>query len=73
MRAVVVTMVVIALWIEAPRTSADATDYGKMSKAQMVHRLGLPLAVVISCFDFMKQFPEFAALAPASGGSASFR
>jgi hypothetical protein len=27
-----------------------------------------PLAAVKSTFDFMKQFPEFAALAAASGG-----
>jgi hypothetical protein len=32
-----------------------------------------PLAVVKSTFDFMKQFPEFATLAPASGGSAPSR
>jgi hypothetical protein len=28
---------------------------------------------VISCFDFMKQFSEFATLAVASGGSAPSR
>jgi hypothetical protein len=32
-----------------------------------------PLAAVKSTFDFMKQFPMFAALAPASGGSALSR
>ena len=42
-----ITVVVIALYLEAPRTSADATDYGKMSKSELVHRLGLPAEIVL--------------------------
>jgi len=33
-------------------------------------RSSQPLAAAKSTFDFMKQFPELATLAPASGGSA---
>jgi hypothetical protein len=36
-------------------------------------RSSQPMAVVKSTFDFMKQFPMFATLAPASGGSALSR
>jgi hypothetical protein len=47
MRAVSITMIIIALWIEGPRVSADATDYAKMSKAQLVHQLGLPAEIML--------------------------
>jgi hypothetical protein len=47
MRAASITMIIIALWIEAPRASADATAYGKMSKAQLVHQLGLPAEIIL--------------------------
>jgi hypothetical protein len=39
----------------------------------LTNRWSQPLAVVISCFDFMKQFSMFATLALASGGSAPSR
>jgi hypothetical protein len=39
----------------------------------LTKRSSQPLAVVKFTFDFMKQFPMFAALAPASGGSALSR
>jgi hypothetical protein len=42
-------------------------------KGDLTNRSSQPLAVVISTFDFMKQSPEFATLAPASGGSAPSR
>jgi hypothetical protein len=47
MRAVFITMIVMALWIEAPSASAGVTDYGKMSKAQLVHQLGLPAEIIL--------------------------
>lgn len=47
MRAAFIMMIVIALWIEAPRGSAGTIDYGKMSKAQLVHRLGLPAEIIL--------------------------
>jgi len=37
------------------------------------NRWSQPLAVVMTTFDFMKQFSMFAALAFASGGSAPSR
>jgi hypothetical protein len=39
----------------------------------LTNRWSQPLAVVMSTFSFMKQFPEFATLAAASGGSAPSR
>jgi len=39
----------------------------------LTNRWSQPLAAVMSTFDFMKQFPVFATLAPASGGSALSR
>jgi hypothetical protein len=36
-------------------------------------RSSQPLAVVINCFDLMKEFPVFATLALPSGGSAPSR
>ncbi len=39
----------------------------------LTNRWSQPLAAVKSTFNFMKQFPEFATLAPASGGSACSR
>ena len=39
----------------------------------LTNRWSQPLAVVMTRFDFMKEFPEFATLAPASGGSALSR
>jgi hypothetical protein len=39
----------------------------------LTNRWSQPLAVVMSTFDFMKQFPEFATLALARGGSAASR
>jgi len=40
---------------------------------RLTNRWSQQLAAVKSTFDFMKQFPMFAALAPASGGSAPSR
>jgi hypothetical protein len=37
---------------------------------RLTNRWSQPLAVVKSTSDFMKQFPVFATLAPATGGSA---
>ncbi|HEY4271007.1 MAG TPA: hypothetical protein VGM65_03310 [Candidatus Udaeobacter sp.] len=45
MRALMITIVLIALWVEAPPTSADAINYMKMSKTQLVDRLGLPTQI----------------------------
>jgi hypothetical protein len=39
----------------------------------LTNRWSQPLAVVISTFDFLKQFSMFATLALASGGSAPSR
>jgi len=44
-----------------------------MSKSGLTNRWSQPLTVVMSEFDFMKQFSMFAALAAASGGSAHSR
>jgi hypothetical protein len=41
--------------------------------SHLTNRWSQPLAVVMSTFNSMKQFPMFAALAPASGGSAPSR
>ena len=41
--------------------------------SHLTNRWSQPLAAVKSTFDFMKQFPMFAALAAASGGSAPSR
>ncbi len=43
------------------------------SRRHLTNRSSQPLAAVKSTFDFMEQFPEFATLAPASGGSAPSR
>ena len=45
MRALIITIVLMALWVEAPPTSADAINYMKMSKTQLVDRLGLPAQI----------------------------
>ena len=45
MRALFVTIVVIMLWMEAPSSSADAINYMKMSKTQLLDRLGLPAQI----------------------------
>ena len=56
-----------------------ATDFGSLLHifhrydTALTNRWSQPLAVVKSIFDFMKQFPVFAALAAASGGSALSR
>ena len=42
-------------------------------EARLTNHWSQPLAVVKSTFDFMKQFPMFATLVPAGGGSASSR
>jgi hypothetical protein len=39
----------------------------------LTSRSSQPLAVVMTAFDFMKQFSMFVALAAASGGSALSR
>jgi hypothetical protein len=39
----------------------------------LTNRWSQPLAVVMTRFDFTKQFPMFAALAAASGGSPPSR
>jgi hypothetical protein len=39
----------------------------------LTNRSSQPLGVIMTRFDFMKQFREFATLAPASGGSAPSR
>jgi len=39
----------------------------------LTNRWSQPLAGVMRVFDFMKQFPMFATLAPASGVSAPSR
>jgi hypothetical protein len=44
-----------------------------MSHQSLTNRSSQPLVVVKSAFDFTKQFPVFATLAPASGGSALSR
>ena len=49
----------------------DRDDFGMIEG--LTNRWSQPLAVVKCTFDFMKQFPEFATLAPASGGSAHSR
>jgi hypothetical protein len=38
------------------------------SPKRLTNRWSQPLAVVVSTFDFMKQFSMFATLAPTSGG-----
>src|SRR5207249_2244248 len=50
-------------------------DYAPISSHTkcLTNRWSQPLAVVMSTFDFMKQFSMFATLAAASGGSASSR
>jgi hypothetical protein len=40
---------------------------------RLTSRWSQPLAAVKSAFNFMKQFPMFATLAAASGGSAPSR
>jgi|SRR6476469_2029807 len=50
----------------------QGVDVGLRSK-DLTNRWSQPLAVVMSTFDFMKQFPMFATLAAASGGSAPSR
>jgi hypothetical protein len=40
---------------------------------RLTNRWSQPLAVVMTRFNFMKQFPVFAILALASGGSAPSR
>ena len=39
----------------------------------LTNRWSQPLAEAMTMFDFMKQFPMFATLAAASGGSAPSR
>ncbi len=39
----------------------------------LTNRWSQPLAAVVPRFEFMKQFPEFAARAATSGGSAPSR
>ncbi|TMP91567.1 MAG: nuclear transport factor 2 family protein [Verrucomicrobia bacterium] len=50
-------------------------DYATISSHTkcLTNRWSQPLAVVMSTFDFMKQFSMFATLAPASDGSAPSR
>jgi len=50
-------------------------DYGPISSHTKcrTNRWSQPLAIVMSTFDFMKQFSMFATLAAASGGSAPSR
>jgi hypothetical protein len=43
------------------------------NEIRLTKRWSQPLAVVISCFDFIKQTLAFATLASASGGSAPSR
>src|SRR5438445_768334 len=45
----------------------------KIAPKDLTKRWSQPLTVVKSTFNFMKQFQEFATLAPASGGSAPSR
>ena len=51
----------------AKRFSDNATQ------RRLTNRWSQPRAVVMRTFDFMKQFPMFATLAAASGGSALSR
>jgi hypothetical protein len=44
-----------------------------MTRNHLTNRWSQPLAAVMTTFNFMKQFSMFAALAPASGGSALSR
>jgi hypothetical protein len=44
-----------------------------LASEDLTNRWSQPLAAVKSTFDFMKQFPMFAALAAARDGSAPFR
>jgi len=44
-----------------------------MHQIRLTNRWSQPLTVVMSRFDFMKQFGMFAMLAAASGGSAPSR
>ena len=43
------------------------------TQSHLTNRWSQPLAIVMTTFDFMKQFPVFATLASASGGSAPSR
>jgi hypothetical protein len=44
-----------------------------MRRRHLTNRWSQPLAAVMTRFDFIKQFPKFATLAAASGGSAPSR
>ena len=47
MRVLFVTIVFTVLWIEASPSPADATNYAKMSKTELVQRLGLPTDILL--------------------------
>jgi hypothetical protein len=44
-----------------------------LKRRDLTNRWSQPLSAVMSEFNFIKQFPMFAALAAASGGSAPSR
>jgi hypothetical protein len=55
------------------RLDVEAKASGFMTVVHLTNRWSQPLAVTKSTFDFMKQFPVFATLPSASGGSAPSR
>jgi hypothetical protein len=53
--------------------SVGLVPMGGFEPKHLTNRWSQPLAVVMTTFDFMKQFPMFAPPAAASGGSAPSR
>jgi hypothetical protein len=62
---------VVAIVVGAPLIEPIA--YEKLSCPHLTNRSSQPLAVVMTRFNFMKQFSVFATLGAASGGSAPSR
>ncbi|HEX3584707.1 MAG TPA: hypothetical protein VH024_01865, partial [Candidatus Angelobacter sp.] len=50
-----------------------ASSVATSTPKDLTNRWSQPLAGAMTTFDFMKRFPMFATLAPASGGSAPSR
>jgi hypothetical protein len=59
------------LWFAVMLRQPDIVRAFAMHQTRL--RSSQPLAVAMTRFDFMKEFKEFATLAPASGGSAPSR
>jgi hypothetical protein len=53
--------------------ACDSALFAVDTARHLTNRSSQPLAAVMTTFDFMKQFPMFATLAAASGGSAQSR